>query len=71
MRFILTIDRLEGDNAVLKSEQDQTVIWPKNLLPDNAHEGAVLNFDVIDDREAEELKKKNAKDILNEIMNAE
>jgi len=71
MIIAITIDRFEEDNAVLKSEDRQTIIWPKKLLPAGAHEGAVLSFNIHSSKEAEELKKAEAKDILNEIINIE
>lgn len=69
MRINLTIDRLEGDKAVLKSEDGQTIIWPKDKLPLEAKEKNVLTFTVDSDKKSEEEKKNLAKDILNEILN--
>lgn len=71
MELTMFIDRLEGDNAVLKSKDGNTVIWPKKLLPLGAHEGMALNFRILDEKQAEELQKTKAKDILNEIINME
>ncbi|MFA6394138.1 MAG: DUF3006 domain-containing protein [Patescibacteria group bacterium] len=70
MEINLTIDRFEEDKAALKTEDGQeTIIFPKNLLPADAHEGAVLSFSIRALAEAEEEKRKKAKDILNEILN--
>ena len=69
MKINLTIDRIEGDRAVLKTEDGQTIIWPKDKLPPGAEEKNVLAF-AIDADEKEEVEKKNlAKNILNEILN--
>lgn len=68
MQIKLTIDRLEGKMAVLKTDDGDTVIWPKNKLPTGAREGAVLNFIIANDGETEKNKKELAKEILNQIL---
>lgn len=68
MNYKLTIDRLEGDKAVLKTEDGQSIIWPKNTLPKDAREGMVLNFNITDDEKEEKNDRQLAKDILNEIL---
>jgi len=64
----MTLDRYEGDKAVLKTESGETVVWPKMRLPAGVREGSVMNFDIRDDRSAENEKKEMAKKILNEIL---
>ena len=71
MKINLTIDRFEGDKVVLKTDDNNTIVWPKNKLPENIHEGQVLVFSICDDKEAEKNGKQQAKDILNEILNPE
>ena len=68
MNIKLTIDRFENDKAVLKIDDGDTIVWPKNKLPENAREGAVLNFNILTDAETEKDKRDLAKEILNEIM---
>lgn len=68
MTIKLTLDRIEGERAVLKTEDGITIVWPKNKLPVEAKEGAVLEFQIKDDRTAELKKKEMAKTILNEIL---
>ncbi|MEA3464039.1 MAG: DUF3006 domain-containing protein [Patescibacteria group bacterium] len=68
MTIELTIDRFENDKAVLKTDDNETIIWPKNKLPKNSHESMVLMFHITGDTEAEKNKKQLAKDILNEIL---
>ena len=68
MNIKLTIDRFENDKAILKTEDRSTIIWPKNQLPENIHEGMVLIFNIVNDAKAEKDKKELAKDILNEIL---
>ncbi len=69
MNIKITIDRVENDKAVLQTEDGQSIIWPKDKLPEGAREGTALNFNILNDAEAEKDKKKLAKEILNEILN--
>ncbi|MFA4941618.1 MAG: DUF3006 domain-containing protein [Patescibacteria group bacterium] len=71
MKQQLTIDRFEGEKAVLKTENGETIIWPKENLPADAKEGAVLFFQISDSEEIEKEKKDQAKNILNELLNIE
>ena len=71
MNIKLTIDRIEGDEAVLKTEDGQSVVWPKNKLPDGARESMALNFNILSDAETEKDKKELAKEILNEILDTD
>ncbi len=68
MLIKLTIDRFEGDKAVLKTEENETIVWLKNKLPQGSREGAKLLFLITDDKEEEKFGKQLAKDILNEIL---
>lgn len=68
MTIKLTIDRFENNKAILKTDDGETIIWPKSKLLENSHEGMVLMFHITGDAEAEENKKQLAKDILNEIL---
>ena len=68
MNIKLTIDRFEGGKAVLKTEDNNEIIWPKDKLPEQAREGMVLNFNIQNNIQAEKEKKELAKDILNEIL---
>jgi len=68
MTIKLTIDRFENDKAILKTEDRSTIIWPKDQLPQDSHEGMVLIFNIINDAQGEKDKKQLAKEILNEIL---
>lgn len=68
MMIKLTIDRFEEDQAVLKTDGGKDVIWPKDSLPAECREGSVLEFQIKDDKSAEEEKRGIAKQILNEIL---
>lgn len=69
MKIKFTLDRFEGDGAVLIDEQGKTTIWPKNKLPANPRDGSVLVFDIMEEKEQEKKDKQSAKDLLNEIIN--
>jgi predicted RNA-binding protein (virulence factor B family) len=64
----LTIDRFENDKAVLITENGQSIIWPKNQLPEEMHEGQALEFFISTDLNTEAKNRHLAKDILNEIL---
>ena len=71
MEIKIIVDRFEGDKAVLKTTDNQTIIWPKNKLPNDIEESGVLFFNIQIDKNKEGQNKKLAKTILNEILNTE
>ena len=64
----MTVDRIEGEKVILISAAGKTVIWSKDDLPVNLHEGMVLIFEISNQEEYERKDKLKAKDILNEIL---
>jgi len=66
----LKIEKLEEDKAILKSEDNDVVIWPRHKLPSGAKEGSLLAF-AIKSGEQDAENKEIAKDILNEILDVE
>lgn len=68
MLIKLIVDRFEGDRAVLAASDGTAIIWPKNKLPADSHEGSALSFDILEAAEQEKLDKQTAKDIINEII---
>jgi len=60
MEFLVAIDRIEGDTAVLlpvgegaaRPEPGATLVWPTVLLPDGAREGLYLRVAVAVDPQA-------------------
>ncbi len=64
-----TIDRFENGRVVLKTEDKQSIIWPREKLPENIREGSVLRIAVSSDDAAEGADRELAKNILNEILN--
>ncbi|PIR93067.1 DUF3006 domain-containing protein [Candidatus Falkowbacteria bacterium CG10_big_fil_rev_8_21_14_0_10_43_10] len=66
--FTLTVDRLEGETAVLKTN-GSTINLPVKYLPAGVREGDILNLSISRDGEKTADSKKQAKEILNEIIN--
>jgi hypothetical protein len=64
----LKIEKIESDKAILKSEDNDIIIWPKSKLPKDVKEGSLLAFSIRSDEEKEEANPELAKDILNEIL---
>ena len=64
----LTVDRFEEDKAVLISDDGTSIVWPKNKLPSDIHEGSALSLDIEESSEREKRDKQTAKDIINEII---
>lgn len=63
-----TIDRFEGDLAVLSFDDGQKLNWPKSKLPKDIKEGSVVFVYVSSNKEATKNQKELAKEILNEIL---
>jgi hypothetical protein len=62
-KLIVTIDRIEGSNAVLSSQKDDDIVVPKNLLPQGTKIGDELTLSLCVGPDS------TAKDILSEILN--
>lgn len=69
MKFELSVERIEENHAILKTEDKQSFTWPKNKLPNNIAEGMKLVCQI--DSANKEEKSDIAKDILNEILDTE
>jgi hypothetical protein len=68
MQIKLTIDHFEENKAVLILDDGTAIIWPKNKLPTEIHEGSVLSLEIVETAEREKKDKQTAKDIINEII---
>lgn len=71
MKHTLLIDRFEQNQVVLKTNDNKTIVWPKNKLPHDIKEGEVLIFNINTNVEVKNDKKELAKSILNEILNTD
>ncbi len=63
-----TIDRFEGDLAVIKLNDGQTLNWPKKMLPKETKEGGVIHLSLITSETNTKEREKIAKSILNELL---
>ncbi|MFA7286284.1 MAG: DUF3006 domain-containing protein [Patescibacteria group bacterium] len=66
-----TIDRFEGDDAILRTSDGQEIYWPSAELPDEAAEGSVLQLVVAVDGAATDDRRDQTRELLNEILNAD
>jgi len=63
------IDRFEGDKAVIKTEDRQELIWPKDKLPSDLGEGDLIELAIgAADSLASGRQEKVAKEILKQIL---
>lgn len=65
----LTLDRIEGDKAVLLDSEDEKVELPARLLPKEVKDGEVLILTIATEKAETKRREKTAKEILNEILN--
>jgi len=65
--FEAIIDRFEGEYAVILLKNEEVVI-KKKVLPENVKEGDILNITFKINKTATEKRKKEVKDILNELI---
>ncbi|PKM91608.1 hypothetical protein CVU82_00120 [Candidatus Falkowbacteria bacterium HGW-Falkowbacteria-1] len=72
MEIIFKLVEIRGDKIVLESENNgEQIIWSKNSAPLGLLKGDLLNFLISKGGSVENKDKKQAKDILNEILNVE
>lgn len=62
------IDRFEGNYAVIKTEDNQEILWPIKNLSEDAKEGAAVRLILSTNKTDEEERTKLAKNLLNEIL---
>ncbi len=65
---LATFDRVEGEFAVLRFDNGQTMNWPKNELPAGVSEGDVLKVVLLNKEDEEEEREAMAKAVLNELL---
>ncbi|WP_186429498.1 DUF3006 domain-containing protein [Clostridium sp. BSD9I1] len=61
------IDRFEGDFAVCEKENKAMIDIPKEILPEEAKEGDVLNINISIDTEETENRKKIIEELTKDI----
>ena len=65
------VDRIEGEQAVLKFDDGQTLLWPRDKWPIEASEGMALKIVLMTESDEEAEREKIAKAVLNEILKVE
>jgi len=69
MRVKVVIDRFEGDKAVLLvGENESSVNWPREALPEEAREGDILWTLFTVDHEATGKARSEAEDLLRKLL---
>ena len=63
------IDRFEEDKVVLLVEDEQKVVFPKNLLDENLKEGDYLSIDIKYDEVATKKAVAEIEDLLKSLKN--
>ena len=63
-----TVDRWEGDMAVLKTSDGQEILWPGSDLPDGVAEGSVVRLVAVLEGALTEDKQALAREVLNEVF---
>ena len=66
-----TVDRIEGQLAVLKLEDGQSLDWPIERLPGGVSEGSEVKIFLTTAKSEEEERERTAKAVLNELLKIE
>lgn len=64
----VTLDRFEKDVAILRTDDGQELLWPREKLPAAAKQGDVLSLALLTNTDLADERKKYAKTVLNEIL---
>jgi hypothetical protein len=62
------VQKIENGQATIKLPDETLVVWPTEKLPSGITEGMTIVFEIFSEKEHEEKTNKNAKDILNELL---
>ena len=67
----VTVDRIEGDKAVLliRNGEEEEIILPVGLLPDEAGEGSILEISIEIDRQETARAEKRVKSLIEKLKN--
>lgn len=63
-----TVDRFEGIQAIVKTDDGQELNWPIKNLPEDAKKGAPLRLVMSTSQTDQEERGKIAKTLLNQIL---
>jgi hypothetical protein len=65
------IDRMEGERAVIRLDDGQEIVWPKEKLSEGLGEGSSVKLIVLSDKDLENNRQEVAKNILKEIFKSD
>lgn len=65
------VDRIEGNKAVLKLDDGQSLLWSMDNWPSEAGEGTAVKLVLMTNKDEEAEREKIAKAVLNEILKVE
>ncbi len=65
------IDRFEGREAIIITEDNQKLHWPINRLPVDCQEGTHVRLILSTSQSEQEEREKIAKSILNQLLRKE
>ncbi|MFA5954242.1 MAG: DUF3006 family protein [Patescibacteria group bacterium] len=65
------VDRLEGDVAILKTDDGQEVRWRSADLPFGAKEGSTIALSLRSEDDAKDDEREQTRKLLNEILQSE
>ena len=63
-----TIDHFEGTNAIIITEDKQTLLWPIKNLPDDTREGEVVKLFLTTDKLETQNREQIVENLLNQIL---
>jgi hypothetical protein len=66
--ILATIDRFEGDYAVLRYK-DQEILLAKETIPEEAKEGSIVALTVTTQEQTKKSRTDAARELLNDILN--
>lgn len=70
MKFLATVDRIEGELAVLLVRPDESaqILWPICALPEGAVEGAILDISVQVTEAETEAAAERVQSLLDKLL---
>jgi len=64
----LTLDRVEGDQAILVFSDHTQITLPLSLMPIGTTEGSVVRLSIVKDADATFDQQEQARHLLNEVL---
>ncbi len=71
MPLLVTVDRFEGEQAVLRLADGQELVVPVAALPTEAHEGSQFQLTLSDSSATEAATRTRARELLSAILRKE